>query len=146
MTHPLMNNKNFVKILLADDDSVDRELFIDAMEDAGLPFRVDEVKNGVEVMEYLESCQDFPDLIFLDLNMPVVNGLEALLKIKQSPRLRVIPVFILSTSSSQHDIFQTYEAGANLFLVKPSNYERLVHTLRNLLELYKPSMAVAELI
>jgi len=141
-----MKNKNTVKILLADDDVIDRELFIDAIKATEMNFSVDEVKNGQEVLDYLNSCKQFPDFIFLDLNMPVVDGREALVQIKTSDKFKVIPVFVLSTSSSQHDVFESYHAGANLFLVKPPSYDALVTTLKNLLQLYKGSLAIVEVV
>ncbi|HYC85685.1 MAG TPA: response regulator [Chryseosolibacter sp.] len=141
-----MKNRHTLKILLADDDAIDRELFADAMKSTEVSFVIDEVKNGQEVLDYLKACKQFPDFIFLDLNMPIVDGREALTKIKSSEKFRVIPVFVLSTSSSQHDIFESYYAGANLFLVKPPSYDALVSTLKCLLELYEGSLATAEVV
>jgi CheY-like chemotaxis protein len=139
-----MKNKSTVKILLADDDVIDRELFIDAMKATEISYVVDEVKNGQEVLDYLKACRQYPDFIFLDLNMPIVDGREALTKIKNSEKYRVIPVFVLSTSSSQHDVFESYHAGANLFLVKPPSYESLITTLKNILQLYQSSLATVQ--
>jgi CheY-like chemotaxis protein len=141
-----MKNKNTVRILLADDDVIDRELFIEAMKATGINFMVEEVKNGQEVLDHLKSCKHFPDLIFLDLNMPVVDGREALVQIKTSDKYKVIPVFVLSTSSSQHDVFESYHAGANLFLVKPPSYDALVEILKNVLQLYQGSLATVAMV
>lgn len=139
-----MRSKSTIKILLADDDSLDRELFKDAMKETDFPFELDEVVNGKELLAHLKNCQQYPDLIFLDLNMPIMDGRETLAILKKSEKLKVIPVFVLSTSSSQQDICESYLNGANLFLVKPSNYDSLVQTLRNIVQLMETSLYTVE--
>jgi CheY-like chemotaxis protein len=141
-----MKNKSTLKIVLADDDVIDREFFIDALKATEANCAVEEIKNGKELLDYLSVCKRVPDLIFLDLNMPIMDGRETLIQIKASEKFKVIPVFVLSTSSSQHDIFESYLAGANLFLVKPSTYEGLVATLKNVIQLFHGSMALVEMV
>lgn len=139
-----MKNKSTLKILLADDDVMDRELFIDAIQETETNCKIDEATNGKEVLEYLDRCKQFPDFIFLDLNMPIMDGRETLIQIKQSERLKVIPVFILTTSCSPNDVFDSYQAGANLFLVKQPSFDSLVSTLGNITALYHGGMATVE--
>ena len=123
-------------ILLADDDPVDRELFIEGMAETGVKFKVDEVANGEELLSHLSSAKTFPDLIILDLNMPVKDGRETLKCLKTSADYRHIPVFILSTSNARFDVELACQSGANLFLVKPHGYKEIVEMLRSLFTLF----------
>ncbi|MDQ3278749.1 MAG: response regulator [Bacteroidota bacterium] len=123
-------------ILLADDDPVDRELFIEGMTETGAKFKVDEVENGEELLTHLSSVKALPDLIILDLNMPVKDGRETLKELKSSEVYRHIPVFILSTSSARFDVELACHAGANLFLVKPHGYKEIVEMLGSLFTLF----------
>jgi CheY-like chemotaxis protein len=139
-------DKRKIRILLADDDSTDRELFGEAIKTADASIIVEEAGTGLEVIEYLEKCNDcFPDMIFLDLNMPVMDGREALRLIKSSERLKVIPVFILSTSSASHDVNSSYQAGANLYTVKPDDFEELADMVTHIVTLFKKSVAIPEI-
>lgn len=116
-------------ILMADDDIDDRLLVTEAFAES---CKFDELKfvgDGLELLDYLrsegiyaETPVDLPNLILLDLNMPRMNGLEALEKIKSDPKLRLIPVVVLSTSNSQTDIVSCYSLGAASFLTKPSTF------------------------
>jgi CheY-like chemotaxis protein len=123
-------------ILLADDDPVDRELFIEAMNDTGFSFRVVEVENGEELLQHLSSAATLPDLIILDLNMPVKDGRETLKELKNSEQFRRVPVFILSTSNARFDVELACHTGANLFLVKPHEYKEIVEMLKSLFTLF----------
>jgi CheY-like chemotaxis protein len=139
-----MVRKNSVKILLADDDVIDRELFLEGMSGIDIPHSVDQVSNGQEVLDYLNNCKHhYPDFIFLDLNMPIMDGREVLTQLKSSEKFKIIPIFILSTSSAHHDVVASYKAGANLFLVKPSEFDLLSSTLKNIVQLFYKSIAVA---
>jgi CheY-like chemotaxis protein len=123
-------------ILLADDDPVDRELFIEAMHETGWEFRVQEVENGEEVLAFLAAATKHPDLIILDLNMPVKDGRETLKELKRNDRFHHIPVFVLSTSSARFDVELACNTGANLFLVKPHGYKEIVEMLNCLFTLF----------
>lgn len=125
-----------LSILLADDDPVDRELFIEGMNDTGFQFNVKEVENGDELIQYLSAADSLPDLIILDLNMPVKDGRETLKELKTSERFRHIPVFILSTSNARFDVELACNTGANLFLVKPHGYKEIVDMLNSLFTLF----------
>ena len=127
---PLRNT--VLHILLADDDAIDRELFIEGVAKTGVTFTIREASNGIEVMDML-SGGNYPHMIFLDLNMPLKDGRETLKEIKQSSQLRHIPVFILSTSNAIPDVSLAYSLGANLFIVKPDNFSVLVQLLQTLL-------------
>jgi len=120
--------------MMADDDPDDREFVREAFEKSGFKGEFRCVEDGGALVEYLEKAQALgpmsrfriPDLILLDLNMPRVDGYEALRQIKSSERLRHIPVVVLSTSDSESDIQQTYDGGVNSFITKPAGFEELV--------------------
>jgi CheY-like chemotaxis protein len=132
-----------VKLWVVDDDRLDRELLVEALDVTGLPYQVQEFENGKEVVDHLTACQitDFPNFILLDLNMPVMDGRETLKLIKDSEQFKIIPVFVLSTSNARQDIYSSYQTGANLFFVKPVSFTDLRNTLKNLLSLFHNSVA-----
>lgn len=119
---------------MADDDPDDREFVREAFDQCGFEGEFRYVEDGADLIDYLTREGEFaegqecplPDLILLDLNMPRVNGLEALNIIKSNEKLRRIPIVALSTSESTDDIEKTYDLGVNSFITKPSNFEDLV--------------------
>jgi CheY-like chemotaxis protein len=128
-----------VTILLADDDEDDRELTRDALEDARLANDLRSVADGQELMEYLRREGRYaghtvdaprPGIILLDLNMPRKDGREALSEIKADPRLRGIPVVVLTTSKDEEDILRSYDLGVNSFITKPVTFAGLVDAMR----------------
>ncbi|WP_246859196.1 response regulator [Spirosoma sp. KCTC 42546] len=120
-------------ILIADDDTDDR-LFMDkALRQSGYTQNVQFVEDGEELMEYLrregrynEDNAPWPNLLILDLNMPRKNGFQALNEIKDDPKLRRLPVVVMTTSSADEDVLKTYNLGVNSFVTKPFNFNRLV--------------------
>jgi DNA-binding response OmpR family regulator len=122
-------------LLLVDDDTTDRELFIDAIKLAVKGYTVAEASNGEEALHYLNTTNLFPNLIILDLNMPVKDGRVTLKEIKTHSVFKSIPVCIMSTSGAQFDVVNAYENGANLFLVKPLDFKHLIEMLTSLLTL-----------
>lgn len=133
-----------VTILLAEDDVDDQTLIKRAFERSRFVAEVRTVDNGEELMDYLHrrgTYEDpqrspWPGLILLDLNMPLKSGREALREIKQDPDLRVIPVVILTTSTSEADILESYGTGANAYITKPVTFDGLVHTVQALDEFW----------
>lgn len=125
-------------ILLADDDEDDRELTRDALEYARLANELRHVVDGQELMDYLRHEGAYanpadaprPGIILLDLNMPRMDGREALTAIKADPALRQIPVVVLTTSKDEEDIFRTYDLGVSGFVTKPVTFEALVEVVR----------------
>jgi CheY-like chemotaxis protein len=123
-------NKRNLSILIADDDADDKDLFREALHETGESYTINTVSNGQELMDYLHGhSYSLPDVIFLDLNMPIKDGREALKEIKGDKQLCSIPVIIFSTSNSIHDINFSYSYGANLFVVKPFEFTGLANTL-----------------
>lgn len=131
-----------MEILLVDDDALDRELFVDAINLAGKRYKITEAENGEKALAYLNSAPALPQLIILDLNMPVMDGRATLKKLKTDQRFKSIPVCIMSTSSAQFDIISAYENGANLFLVKPLDFKLLIEMLSSLLTLFSKYVAL----
>jgi CheY-like chemotaxis protein len=121
-------------ILLADDDADDRLFFEDALNEVGIPARLTIACNGLELMTNLDSISEPPPLIiFLDLNMPRKNGFECLEEIRNSPRLKHIPVIIFSTTSHEDAISTTFLKGANHYISKPSSFTLLVKAIATVL-------------
>lgn len=138
-----MNNpENSAVILIVDDDDDDFLLTQEALEESQLFHPVFRVKNGEELLDYLlrrgvyadPAQSPRPTLILLDLNMPKMDGREALKQIKAHPNLRRIPVVVLTTSAAEEDIATTYDLGANSFIRKPGSFEDLLKTIRLLKE------------
>jgi CheY-like chemotaxis protein len=112
-----------LRIVLADDDEDDRNLFKEAVEETASNVKVNIVKNGEELMRFLlKEGTQLPDIIFLDLNMPVKNGQECLEEIRGNNKLKHIPVIIYSTSSSRSHVDETFNNGANLYVLKPESF------------------------
>ena len=127
-----------VTILMADDDEDDRLLALDALKEGRVLNNLYCVEDGVELLEYLRREGKFadpatsprPSLILLDLNMPRMDGREALQHIKADPNLRSIPVVILTTSKEEEDMIRGYDLGAASYITKPVNFEGLVDLMR----------------
>jgi len=128
---------NTINILMADDDPDDRMLMKEALEENELPSNIHFVEDGKELLDYLHRREQYaeketfkPGLILLDLNMPKIDGREALRMIKSDPLLRRIPVVVLTTSKAEEDVFKTYDLGVNSFICKPVKFEELVQVTK----------------
>lgn len=127
-----------ITILLADDDEDDRLMTRDALREARLHNDLRTVVDGVELLEYLRHEGAYsdpasappPGLVLLDLNMPRMDGREALREIKDDPKLRTLPVVVLTTSKAEEDIVGTYELGVNSFISKPVTFLGLVEVMK----------------
>jgi two-component system response regulator len=121
-------------IVLADDDEDDRLLILDAIREARITSDVHVVRDGIELLAFLRgdgtTPPPAPQLILLDLNMPRMDGRQALAEIRADPRLRPIPVVILTTSKAQEDLLRTYELGANSYIPKPVTFMGLVEAMK----------------
>ena len=129
-----------ITILMADDDPDDRLLTAEALRESRLSNDLRFVENGEELLDYLRrrgrwadpSDSPRPGLVLLDLNMPRMDGREALAEIKADPELRRIPVVVLTTSRAEADVMRSYDLGANSFIAKPVTFGGLVDAMRAL--------------
>lgn len=129
-------NSNVINIFLADDDNEDRELFAEALQETGLDYNLKTFENGKQLVDYLNSPEnEIPNLLFLDLNMPLLSGLESLKIIRSNAALDDMPVAIYSTSSSENDKNNTFENGANLYISKPSDFSQLKKMLKQVVSM-----------
>ncbi|MEP6757029.1 MAG: response regulator [Chthonomonadales bacterium] len=134
-----VNAKNLT-ILIAEDDADDRILLLDALKECGIEHEIVFVDDGEHLLEYLKHEGKYtdirlaprPSLILLDLNMPKIDGREALKEIKSTTRLKSIPVIVLTTSRAQDDIVRSYDLGANAYMTKPTAFDELIATIASL--------------
>lgn len=123
-------------VYLADDDADDRLLFAEAVKDLGIGATLVSAHDGKQLMQRLDAdVPPEPTLIFLDLNMPLKNGFECLTEIKQTEKLKDIPVVIFSTSCQADAIDELYEKGADYYICKPDNFQKLKSVLQKVFEI-----------
>jgi two-component system response regulator len=129
-----------ITILMADDDADDRAMAAEAFAEARLANDLRFVEDGAELLDYMyrrgkhadPAASPRPGLILLDLNMPRVDGREALAQIKADPAFRAIRVVVLTTSKAEEDILRTYNLSAASYITKPVTFEALVEVIRTL--------------
>jgi len=113
-------------ILLVEDNLVDAELIRTAIQKSDAPVSFDVARDGEEALTYLKRWEEgspVPIVILLDLKLPGVSGLEVLKELKTHPRYRVLPVVVLTSSNDAEDIQQSYELGANSYILKSIDYD-----------------------
>jgi CheY-like chemotaxis protein len=134
-----MSEGDPITILIADDDEEDRVLTQEALADSRLANNLRFVVDGQDLIDYLRhegkyaaglDAAPVPGIILLDLNMPKLDGREALGLIKSDPALKQIPVVVLTTSSAETDMLQAYQLGVNSFIIKPVTFAGLVEVMR----------------
>jgi len=132
---PMQEDNRYHNIFLADDDDDDRLIFTEALKEVAPLCNCRAVANGKELIEKLQQSESLPDIIFLDINMPLINGFECLAELKKRKKYAHIPVVILSTASN-NSVFETAHAlGADAFLVKPISHKELVDKLKYVLQM-----------
>lgn len=132
------NKSRSITILMADDDEDDRLLTQDALIESRVLNHLYCVEDGVELLQYLRREGKYidkvsyptPSLILLDLNMPRMDGRQALQHIKADPKLKSIPVVILTTSKQEEDMIKGYGLGAASYIAKPVNFDDLVELMK----------------
>ncbi|MBL7699530.1 MAG: response regulator [Chitinophagaceae bacterium] len=118
------------RFFIVDDDTDDQDLFIEAVNEVDSSIECLSASNCEEALDLLKNRKmPMPDMIFLDLNMPRLNGKQCLAELKREAHLRDIPVIIYSTSSEKRDIDETARLGAAHFLTKPNKFEELCKAL-----------------
>lgn len=125
-----MSFLTLTRILLADDDHDDTFLFREALEQVPVETRLSVAENGAQLLQLMKDADAKPDIIFLDMNMPVKNGLECLGEIRGTAGYEQVPVVILSTSVAQYLWESAYKGGANLYIQKPTSFKGLIEILK----------------
>jgi len=120
------------RVLLIDDDRDDAEIFSDALKEAGLSDGLDYYEDGLKALKSLADKSVRPDVIFLDINMPSINGWECLREIKNLAGMQHIPIVMYSTSNLQSEGISAKDIGASAFLTKPDNFRDLKVRLTDL--------------
>lgn len=116
--------------MIAEDDPDDQMLIEDALVENGVAKEtIHFVDDGESLLNALNNTNNVPDIILLDLNMPRVDGRQALKKIKSDNKLKHIPIVIFTTSSSLEDVKSSYQDGCNTFFTKPSSFNDLVESM-----------------
>jgi len=138
-------------ILIAEDDPDDQLLLQNAFQENGVLNTLDFVTDGLGLLYYLNTVFEsgagasYPDFIMLDLNMPRMNGQEALHDLKQHPVFRKIPVIVYTTNNDELEVRKCYDLGANTYIVKPSSFHGMVETVRTVLQYWLSTAAIPKL-
>jgi len=120
-------------ILIVDDDPDDVQFFCNALYESNKPYYCISVTNAEEALLFIETTLINPEFIFLDLNMPRVDGKECLIKLKSNPQSKDIPVIVYSTSSHKKEIEEVYKLGAAKFITKPDSMKVLINAISDIL-------------
>ena len=126
-----------INILLVEDNPGDAFIINNTLAQTAVSYKLDIVLNGEQAMDFLNQERDYtnvsrPDLILLDLNLPLKNGFEVLEEIKSSPKLKMIPTIILTSSSSEKDILKSYNLFASCYLTKPADFNDFTNEIKSL--------------
>lgn len=123
-------------VLLVEDNEADEELARLCLGELYDSLDVDVESDGQSALQRLDTTDSLPGLVLLDLNLPLVSGQEVLQTMRAHPRLRTVPVVILSSSGAPHDRREAYEGGANAYIIKPMSFNELRRALRVVTELF----------
>jgi two-component system, response regulator len=135
-----MNDANEIEILLVEDNPDDLEMALRAFRKANLPNRIHVARDGAEALDFIfcqgphagRKIENAPKVVFLDLKLPKIDGLEVLKRMKGDPRTMIIPVVVLTSSREQKDVVESYHLGVNSYIVKPVNFERFLAAVQEL--------------
>src|SRR5262245_56255538 len=127
-----MTDTEAVDILLVEDNPNDAELTMRALKRANLEARLVIARDGAEALEFLLSDRPRPRVIFLDLKLPKVDGIEVLRRVRTDERTRAIPVVVLTSSQEERDITECYKLGANSYVVKPVEFDKFYRAVGDL--------------
>jgi two-component system, chemotaxis family, response regulator Rcp1 len=130
-------SRETVEILLVEDNSADVVLVREALREGKVRNDIHVAADGIEAMKFLRRRGEFdkaprPDLILLDLNLPLKDGREVLEEIKSDPELQSIPVVILTTSKDEEDVAKSYQLHANSFITKPVSFDQFLKVMRSI--------------
>lgn len=136
----MISNFDEVEILLVEDNSNDAELTIRALSKHNLANKLHWVKDGAEALEYIygkgaysgRDINNLPKIIFLDLKLPKVDGLELLRELKSNENTKITPVVVMTSSKEEKDIVESYRLGSNSYIQKPVNFDNFTETVAKL--------------
>ena len=128
------------EILLVEDNPTDAELTLRALRKGGFGDRLAIVRDGAEALDYLfaqgafanRSIENRPKVIFLDLKLPKVDGIEVMRRVRGDARLKAIPIVVLTSSHEERDIAECYKLGVNSYVVKPVEFDKFYQTVADL--------------
>lgn len=130
-------NLSLGRILLVDDSPRDIELMVEALEQSHLANEVAIARDGAEALDYLHKRGSFADrtpgnpvVVMLDLKMPKVDGLTVLKEMRSDPKLRLIPVVVMTSSREEQDLVRSYELGSNAYVVKPVDFQGFIEAVK----------------
>ncbi|HEX7897279.1 MAG TPA: response regulator [Planctomycetota bacterium] len=131
------NNLRPIQVLLVEDSPTDLLMTREALERSKVLLQLHVVEDGVKTMEFLRQTGKYaaaprPDLILLDLNLPKKDGREVLSEVKADPRLKVIPVIVLTTSKAEEDVAVAYRSHANCYITKPVGFANFNEMMRSI--------------
>jgi chemotaxis family two-component system response regulator Rcp1 len=129
------------EILLVEDDSGDVELTRTALESSKIYANVNVVSDGVKALQFLRQEGIYqnsprPDLVLLDLNMPLKDGRQVLKEVKNDPALKLIPVVVLTTSADEIDVIKSYNLGCNCYATKPVDFKQFMKIVKEIEEFW----------
>lgn len=136
-------SEKIVNILLVEDNPDDIKITERALEKGKVLNKLYVVRDGQEALDFLYHQGDYsdpkkapkPGLILLDINLPKLNGIDVLKKVKSDEKLRRIPIIMLTVSKRDEDVVRSYDLGVNSYIVKPVEFDKFVETIKNI-ELY----------
>lgn len=129
-----------MSILLVEDNPQDEKLILRSLKKMNLANQIDVARDGQQALDYLFQENEFahlkgdplPTVVLLDINLPRVNGLDVLAKLRDNPRTKFLPVVILTSSDDERDRLKSYENGANSFVNKPLEFSEFAETVARL--------------
>jgi CheY-like chemotaxis protein len=132
-----MEKQRAITMLLIEDNPGDIRLIQEVMKAGKIKNELNFVNNGEEALMYLRKIGEFanvprPDIILLDLNLPKKNGREVLAEIKKDPDLLLIPVIVLTSSSEEKDVLETYAQHANCYITKPVDFNQFINVIQSI--------------
>ena len=126
-----------IRLLLVEDDSDDVQLLEEALKENNIDCEMEVIMEGDKVMPYLISADILPDIIVMDFNLPKIHGKEVLVSIRSSPAFKSIPVVVLTTSASPHDVQFAQQNGADKFITKPSTIHGFTAAVQAIISMVK---------
>src|SRR5689334_13678845 len=127
-----MNDPEAADILLVEDNPNDAELTQRALKKVNLGVRLEIARDGAEALDHLTSNRPVPKVIFLDLKLPKIDGIEVLRRVRADDRLKAIPVVVLTSSQEERDISACYKLGVNSYVVKPVEFDKFYKAVGDL--------------